>query len=94
LGLRREQNLLVVDPVVPKRLDGLRIETQLLGRPMEVIYRVDGSGCGPTVVNLNGADLPFTRGTNPYRRGAAEVPMAAVSAMLADGNNRLVVQVG
>jgi cellobiose phosphorylase len=93
LGLRREKNLWVVDPVIPKRLDGLWVETQLLGRPIEVIYRVDGSGCGPTVVNLNGADLPFARGANPYRPGAAEVPMAAVSAMLVDGNNRLVVRV-
>jgi cellobiose phosphorylase len=94
LGLRRERNLLVVDPVIPGRLDGLRVETQLLGRPIEVTYRVDGSGCGPTVVNLNGADLPFARGANPYRPGAAEVPMAAVSALLADKSNRLVVRIG
>ena len=94
LGLRREKNWLVVDPVIPKRLDGMRTETRLLGRPAEVTYRIDGVGAGPTAVNLNGADLPFTRGANPYRSGAAEVPMAAVSAVLTEGSNRLVVRVG
>ncbi|MGX2041532.1 GH36-type glycosyl hydrolase domain-containing protein [Methylocaldum sp. MU1018] len=93
LGLCREKNRLVIDPVIPKSLDGLRIETQLLGRTVEVVYRVDGSGCGPTAVNLNGADLPFDRSANPYRLGAAEVPAAAVSAALADGINRLAVRV-
>ncbi|BBA34899.1 uncharacterized protein sS8_2956 [Methylocaldum marinum] len=93
LGLRREAHRLVIDPVMPKSLDGLRIETQLLGRPIEVVYRVDRSGCGPTLVTLNGTDLPFTRGTNPYRLGSAEIPMTAVSERLADGNNRLTVRI-
>jgi hypothetical protein len=45
-------------------------------------------------VNLNGADLPFSRGANPYRAGAAEVPMAAVRERLVEGVNRLVVRIG
>jgi hypothetical protein len=45
-------------------------------------------------VNLNGADLPFSRGANPYRMGASEVPMEAVLAKLIEGVNRLRIQVG
>jgi cellobiose phosphorylase len=94
LGMRREQTLLVVDPVIPVGLDGLQAELEMAGRAFEVTYRIAGAGCGPTAVNLNGADLPFSRGANPYRIGAAEVPMAAVRARLIDGVNRLRIQVG
>jgi cellobiose phosphorylase len=94
LGLRWEQTRLVVDPVIPASLNGLQAELEMVGRAFEVIYRSAGAGCGPTAVNLNGADLPFSRGANPYRIGAAEVPMAAVRARLIAGVNRLRIQVG
>jgi cellobiose phosphorylase len=94
LGIRREQTRLVLDPVIPASLDGLRAELEIAGRACEVTYRIDGTGCGPTAVNLNGADLTFSRGANLYRMGAAEVPMEAVLAKLIDGVNRLRIQVG
>jgi hypothetical protein len=45
-------------------------------------------------VNLNGTDLPFTREANPYRTGAAEIPMAAVLERLTGASNRLTVSIG
>jgi cellobiose phosphorylase len=94
LGLRREQSLLVVDPVIPPSLDGLRVEMDWGGFLMEVTYRIKAAGCGPTGVNLNGGELPYTREANPYRPGAAEVPMAAVRERLTAGTNRLTVYIG
>jgi hypothetical protein len=64
------------------------------GHSFEVTYRVEGTGCGPLSVRLNGADLHFTRGENPYRIGAAEVPMAMVLNRLTDGMNRLSIELG
>jgi cellobiose phosphorylase len=94
LGLRQEHSRLVVDPVIPRSLDGLRVELELAGHAVEVVYQVGERGGGPAAVNLNGADLPFTRGANPYRTGAAEVPMAAVRERLTEGVNRLAVRIG
>jgi cellobiose phosphorylase len=94
LGLRREQSLLVVDPVIPRSLDGLRVEMDWGGSLMEITYHIRGAGCGPMKVSLNGADLPFTRGTNPYRPGGAEVPMGAVRERLIAGTTRLTVHIG
>jgi cellobiose phosphorylase len=94
LGLRWEQSLLVVDPVIPPSLDGLCVEMDWGGCLMEVTYRIKAAGCGPTGVSLNGADIPYTRGANPYRPGAAEVPMAAVRERLIAGTNRLTVHIG
>lgn len=94
LGWRPEHSELVLDPVIPKSLDGLRVELEWEGHAMEITYRIQGGGCGPKGVKLNGADLPWTHGVNPYRRGAAEIPMSAVRDRLTAGTNRLTVQMG
>ena len=44
-------------------------------------------------MNLNGVNLPFSRGEAFYRIGAAEVPMESVLARLTAGVNRLRIQV-
>jgi cellobiose phosphorylase len=94
LGLRWERSALVVDPVIPESLNGLRMEMKLGGYPIQVTYHIEGSGCGPKKVNLNGCDLPFTRGANPYRTGAARISMEAVRQLLTMGTNRLIVHLG
>ncbi len=94
LGIRRRSSLLVLDPVIPRGLDGLRVETELSGAPVEIVYRIQERGCGPLGVNLNGDDLPFARSANPYRLGAAEVPMKEVQQRLRGPNNRLWVVLG
>ena len=94
LGWRPEHSELVLDPVIPKPLDGLRVEFEWEGHSMKITYRIQDGGCGPKGVKLNGADLPYTRGANPYRMGAAEIPMSAVRQRLTAGTNRLTVQLG
>ena len=94
LGIRREQSILVVDPVMPSALDGLRVRLPLAGRMLEIVYRLGATGCGPTRLELNGIDLPFKCGANPYRVGAAEVPMATLRAQPLSDDLRLVVYTG
>jgi cellobiose phosphorylase len=94
LGWRPEHSALVLDPVIPKSLDGLRVEMQWEGHLMEITYRIQDGGFGSKGVNLNGADLPCIHCANPYRTGAAEIPMSAVRDRLTPGTNRLTVQLG
>jgi cellobiose phosphorylase len=94
LGIRRERSTLVVDPVMPVALDGLRARLPLAGRVIDVVYRLGREGCGPTRLELNGIDVPFARGPNPYRTGAAEVAMTALEAQLTDADNTLIVHTG
>ncbi|MGD9541432.1 MAG: cellobiose phosphorylase [Methylocystis sp.] len=89
LGLTQEKSALVLDPAIPPSLDGLRIEVTLFGRRFEVSYRIARIGCGLVGVNLNGADLPFERRANPYRLGAAEIPIEAALSRITEGVNRL-----
>jgi len=89
LGLHRGNSALVIDPMMPKSLDGLAAELELAGRRIEVVYHVVDVGCSPTALRLNGADLPYAREPNPYRTGGARVAMADMVGRLIDGTNRL-----
>jgi cellobiose phosphorylase len=94
LGLSCEAKILRVDPVIPPALNGLRVETTLRGRPIQVRYEVGKSGCGVTEVSLNGQTLSFTAEANPHRRGAALVDLPAVLKQLQPQQNVLTVHVG
>jgi cellobiose phosphorylase len=91
LGLRQEKSSLVVDPVIPAALDGLKVRMQLAGRSVEVTYRIKARGCGPVSVKLNGVDLDFIRENNPYRSGAARISMDAIVARLTGNADQLAV---
>jgi cellobiose phosphorylase len=82
LGVRREGGALVIDPVLPPELSGLRAEVSVLGRRVEVEYRVDRLGHSPRRLVLNGGSLPFDRVPNPYRAGGAAIPLEAWRAQL------------
>ena len=92
-GLRLESDALLIDPVLPAALDGLRLNVVLLHNHLEVVYRVQGAGCGVTALQLDGRPLAFVEEAHPYRRGAARVPLGDLSAARA-GARRLVVSVG
>ena len=94
LGVRRGKSVLIVDPVIPPALDGLRARLPISGHSVEVLYRVGATGCGPVRLELNGSELPFTRGANPYRNGAAEVSMAVIEPRLVAEGNLLVIYLG
>ena len=91
LGLRWKRSTLMIDPVIPMVLSGLQVEMKLGGISFEVTYHIEGAGCGTKMVRLNGDKLPFKRSENPYRIGAALVPMAAVRERLTTGINQLAV---
>jgi cellobiose phosphorylase len=94
LGLSYESSVLRIDPVIPAALDGLRVETTLLGRPVEVRYRIGTNGCGVNEIALNGQILSFASDRNPHRRGAALVPTATVVERLAAEGNILRIDIG
>ncbi len=94
LGLDRGHSVLGIDPVMPRSLDGLAMRTELAGRPVRVVYRIAGKGCGPTSIVLNGAALPFEREGNPYRSGGVSVSMSAVKGQLRPRRNELVIELG
>jgi 1,2-beta-oligoglucan phosphorylase len=94
LGIRQEKSTLILDPVLPPRLDGLRATLTIPQHDVELLLRAGLQGHGPQRVELNGRAIAFARGRNPYRTGAAEVPMQNVQSALRPGTNRLTVELG
>jgi cellobiose phosphorylase len=94
IGLNPEATVLNVDPVIPSALDGLQVTTTLLGKPVEVSYAVGAKGGGVSKIELNGRALTFEREHNPYREGAARVPIKAVTDALQAKRNRLEIALG
>ena len=93
-GLSMEAEVLSIDPVMPAALDGVKIATSLLGRTIEIEYRIGKAGCGVSALTLNDETLAFTSAPNPHRRGAARVPKTSVADHLKRQRNVLRVSLG
>ena len=83
-----------VDPVISGALDGLRVQTSLLGRPIDVSYRIRAAGCGVNEIVLNDRPVNFQRDTNPHRPGAALIAVATLLERLAAEHNVLKIHMG
>ncbi|HEY1725132.1 MAG TPA: hypothetical protein VGF89_06900 [Steroidobacteraceae bacterium] len=94
LGLSCEADVLRVDPVMPRSLDGLQARTWLLGAVVEARYRVGPRGCGVRALRLNGRPLAFSLAPNPHRRGAALANLAQVRSRLGVETNTLEIELG
>ncbi|HEY4974246.1 MAG TPA: hypothetical protein VII41_11600 [Steroidobacteraceae bacterium] len=93
LGLSCESHALRVDPVIPSALDGLRVQTSLLGRPIDVRYQVGVVGCGVEQILLDEQPLMFEREPNPHRPGAALVALATLIERLTLERSVLQIQI-
>ncbi|MDR4481728.1 MAG: amylo-alpha-1,6-glucosidase [Nitrospirales bacterium] len=95
LGLRLWYNDVVIDPVLPKQLNGLRFDFSLDEKPITVIYSIAGDE--PTSVQsvtINGNEMGFRHDHNPYRTGGVRIPRVEVYPLLTDGPNHILVSVG
>ena len=67
LGLRLRHSSLVIDPVLPRSLDGLKARVTLQGRAVALHYRVGPRGHGPVAITCNGRAMALDREAHPYR---------------------------
>lgn len=77
LGIRREGNQLVVDPVLPSSLDGLVFDFAFDGKPATFKYRLGGTN---KKVVINGAEVSADVVSNRYRKGGFAIDMAVLVA--------------
>ncbi len=92
LGINLEASALSLDPVIPTALTGLRVELELFGKPLEIVYEI--RGCGVAAVAINGVQVQFEREANPYRPGAARVPLSELRKLLGASQNVMRVMTG
>jgi 1,2-beta-oligoglucan phosphorylase len=94
LGLRRSFDDMVLDPVLPRRADGLTFDILVEGRPVRFLYVVTGDGYSPREVRINGRRLSGDRyAENPYRRGGMLVAYREFSTALDRDENLVEITV-
>ncbi|RYD23516.1 MAG: hypothetical protein EOP88_03860 [Verrucomicrobiaceae bacterium] len=91
LGLRVETESLVIDPVIPTKLDGMKATLELAGQPVTVIYQTGNTGSGPVSAELNGKPLEFTREENLYRTAGIRIMAESWKKLLTGRNDTLVI---
>lgn len=82
LGLRFLPDALVIDPVLPRRLDGMSLRFDCFGKTTLFRYRLEGDG-GSVALFRNGKALaapPENNPENPYRRGGVVLTRALLLA--------------
>ena len=92
LGLRRQHNTYVFDPVLAPQLHGLVCSTHIDGVPVRVVYELGDRRFGPDVVEVNGKRLTASREANPYRTGGLAVPLAELAEALESAGNEIIVR--
>ncbi|MBL8269137.1 GH36-type glycosyl hydrolase domain-containing protein [Steroidobacter sp.] len=94
LGLSIEAREVTLDPVIPVALNGLRVRLSLFGKSVTLTYEIDGTGWGVSAVKVNGQDVALTHDANPYRKGAARIDRALLTAKLDRPDNSIQIKVG
>lgn len=90
LGIRQEGGDLVIDPILPQKLDGLRFEFAMMGRSIRFEYHLSGRAVSRVIVN--GQEANITTTANRYRQGGARVDWQELSKYLADQHNVIVIE--
>ncbi|WP_410514596.1 cellobiose phosphorylase [Paenibacillus sp. BR2-3] len=81
LGIRFTADTLVIDPVLPASLDGLRFTYQCFGRTISFVYHI-GSGRSRTPeLRAEGSAVAGQILPNPYRPGAVSIAKSTVLAL-------------
>jgi cellobiose phosphorylase len=93
VGLRRHYDQVVVDPVVPRSLDGLEVDLPWGNKSLRVVFSVKQGEHTPRQVILNGEALsPAGMSKNPYRDGGWLIDARRFDGLLRDDANRLEIE--
>jgi CRISPR-associated protein Csx3 len=91
-GLRRYYDKVVLDPVLPRSLDGFEVQMPWRDRLLTIRFSVKAREHTPQSATLNGTPLaPLALSTNPYRSGGWLLDAAHFDSLLKKGENLLEV---
>jgi 1,2-beta-oligoglucan phosphorylase len=82
LGIRRDAQDLVIDPVLPEEKDGLEFTFNIDGKPVTFIYHFKGEAG----VKINGQEVEATQVSNRYRDGGYRISADELEKLKAENN--------
>lgn len=89
LGIRLDGGDLVVDPVLPESLDGLRFHFKVHGQHVQFEYRLSGQAVKS--VTINGHEAEGSVMDNRYRQGGFRITQQQLTALLTAEHNDIVI---
>ncbi len=89
LGLRIKFGDIVLDPVIPKSMDGLVASIDFKGHRITLKYTVNENCFSPKAISINGNILTFQYQENKYRQGGAVIPMEQFMSLLTKPENTI-----
>ncbi|NQX70422.1 cellobiose phosphorylase [Paenibacillus alba] len=91
LGIRLDGGDLVIDPVLPEQLDGLRFDFMVKGSPVTFTYHIKGRA--ESYVKVNGEETTAAATANRYRQGGLRIRGQHLSSLLNEDANLIDVYV-
>ncbi|CAN7195150.1 GH36-type glycosyl hydrolase domain-containing protein [Rossellomorea sp. LjRoot5] len=91
LGIRQEGEDWVIDPVLPFNLNGLRMDFEIMNRPVTFVYHLGQPESNRVVVN--GQEASFEQTPNRYRRGGIKLKRQELEKWLHEESNTIEVYV-
>ncbi len=91
LGFRFEYGNVIIDPVMPKSLNGFKAQIKLLGKFIEIEYNVKVREYSPTSIFINGRFISFEIEANSYRQGGAQILTKKFLEYLPNEKNKIVI---
>jgi CRISPR-associated protein Csx3 len=90
LGIRRHYGHIIIDPVLPRELNGLEATIPWENHWLTVRFEIRNANHTPNKVSLNGSELkPAKLTDNPYRQGGWMIDAATFSKHLGFDRNLL-----
>jgi cellobiose phosphorylase len=85
LGIRFHAGDLIIDPVLPEKLDGMQFKFKLLGCPVTFVYHISGNPVSR--ITVNGREAQAERTANRYRSGGLRVKRHEMEKLIASELN-------
>ena len=82
----------IIDPVIPKSLDGFSASIDYKDFPLTLNFSVKESEYHPKNININGKAIHFSYEDNQYREGGAVIPTESFLELLNKNENNIKIQ--
>lgn len=80
LGIREDAKTIVLDPILPQSLDGLRMEYKIFGKKVTFVFHLNNEN--KKQVLINGEEIATKREENRYREGGFVLESGELSSKL------------
>ena len=92
LGLRTEVGNVIIDPVLPRDMDGITAYINFRGYPINFSFAVKERTFSPKTISINGKDVKFAYEENIYRQGGAILSKDIFLSLLNEKHNTVNIE--